>query len=218
MADREAGGENFNRAFVGEKLIGLSHFDITPKELQQFLASNSGGSPGDDKDGIMAGLRQDGLKNVKADRRFFADSCDQYLAARKEPFPARLKADDMIKQRYAEAVKKRFWMSAMVLNSGGLTVREARGLALLRLAQTAVGLERFRAASGKGYPDDLAELTPKFLASVPQDPFDGQPLRYAKSGNGYSLNSIGPAGAAPNLLKALMITVSNPPKSGSAGP
>ena len=35
MADREASGESFNRAFVGEKLDGLADFDMPPEKLQR---------------------------------------------------------------------------------------------------------------------------------------------------------------------------------------
>ncbi|MBI1840934.1 MAG: hypothetical protein HYR88_08810, partial [Verrucomicrobia bacterium] len=42
------------------------------------------------------------------------------------------------------------------------------------------------------YPAALAELAPALLASPPQDPFDGQPLRYALKAGGYLLYSIGP--------------------------
>ena len=35
MADREAGGENFNRALLGEMVEGLAHFDMSPEELQK---------------------------------------------------------------------------------------------------------------------------------------------------------------------------------------
>ena len=101
---------------------------------------------------------------------------------------------------------------------GGATSREAQDLAHLRLAQTAVALEQFRAAGGNRYPDNLAELSPKFLAAVPEDPFDGQPLRYAKSGNGYTLHSIGPPGANEATLKGLTFTVFDPPKPASAAP
>ncbi|MDX9911262.1 MAG: hypothetical protein RBS39_05480 [Phycisphaerales bacterium] len=41
----------------------------------------------------------------------------------------------------------------------------------------AIALELYRREHGS-YPTTLADLTPRFLPSVPRDPFDGQPLRY----------------------------------------
>jgi hypothetical protein len=210
MADREASGESFNRAFVGEELIGLASFDISPEKLQQAL----GNSPNDTN-----GLPKIGLKNLKADRQFFAATWDQVFAARKEPFPARLEADNIFGQRASEAKRHQYILTMLLLPAlGKTTMLEAQDLAKLRLAQTAVALEQFRAASGNRYPDALAELSPKFLEAVPADPFDGQPLRYTKSGNGYTLQSIGPPGANEGQQKSLVFTVSNPPKPAPAAP
>ena len=191
MADREASGESFNRAFVGEELNGLANFDMPPEELQKALKS----SPNDTNE-LIASLQKNGLKNLKAERQFFAASWDQVFAARTEPFPARLKADDIFGQRASEAKRRQFPFTMLLLPALGKTTSlEAQDLARLRLAQTAVALEQFRAANGNRYPDALTELSPKFLASVPADPIDGQALRYTKSGNGYTLHSIGPPGA-----------------------
>jgi hypothetical protein len=71
-------------------------------------------------------------------------------------------------------------------------IREARGLADIRLMQTAIALEQSRSTKGGKYADKLAALSPEFLATVPADPFDGQPLRYRKTATGYQLYSIGP--------------------------
>jgi hypothetical protein len=63
-----------------------------------------------------------------------------------------------------------------------------------QLVLTAIALERFRKAHGH-LPDRLASLTPAFLASVPCDPMDGQPLRYRQKGEGsFMLYSVGADG------------------------
>ena len=43
-------------------------------------------------------------------------------------------------------------------------------------------------------PKSLEELTPGYLTEVPPDPFDGEPLRYARTDEGYVLYSIGEDG------------------------
>jgi hypothetical protein len=218
MADLEASGESLNRAFVGEMVAGLHYFDMSPEQLQKTMASFGTNLP-NDTDGVIAKLQKNVLKNAKADRQFFAATWDQEFAARKEPFPSRLKAGDFFAQRVSEAKTKQFLITTMFLPAlGKTTLREGEALAQLRLAQTAAALERFRAAGGDHYPNDLAELSPKFLASVPEDPFNGQPLRYTKSGNGYALRSIGPPDASDAKLKSLTFTVTNPPKPAAAEP
>jgi hypothetical protein len=71
--------------------------------------------------------------------------------------------------------------------------REATALARLRAAQVAVAVERFRVTIGR-IPTALSELVPQFLASVPVDPFDGNPVRYRQLQKGYVVYSIGADG------------------------
>jgi hypothetical protein len=61
----------------------------------------------------------------------------------------------------------------------------------LRCAVAAVAAERYRRARGS-WPDSPAALVPDYLRAVPLDPFDGQPLRYRKVGDGIVVYSIGP--------------------------
>lgn len=41
------------------------------------------------------------------------------------------------------------------------------------------------------YPDSLDELAPKYIAKVPNDLFNGQPLKYERVGEGYRFYSVG---------------------------
>ena len=57
----------------------------------------------------------------------------------------------------------------------------------------ALAVERFQLENGR-LPNDLRELVPGFLTSVPGDPFDGAPLRYKPLLKGYVVYSVGPDG------------------------
>ena len=59
----------------------------------------------------------------------------------------------------------------------------------LRLLRVRVALERHRLDHGV-WPDDLGELVPAYLDSLPLDPFDGRPLRYDRAKR--VIYSIGP--------------------------
>jgi hypothetical protein len=81
-----------------------------------------------------------------------------------------------------------FLMSEMLTNSidrfPALHVR-------LDLAEVACALERFHLAREK-YPEALTELEPKFIARVPKDFMDGQPLRYRRVENrAFKVYSVG---------------------------
>lgn len=73
-----------------------------------------------------------------------------------------------------------------------------------RIATTALALHRYRLAHGC-WPRQLADLTPSYLSAVPQDPFDGHPLRYRiDEADRFLLYSIGPDGQDQGgLAKAL---------------
>ncbi len=76
---------------------------------------------------------------------------------------------------------------------GDLSERCHKAQGLLRCAAVGTALERYRLANHR-WPDKLGELAPKYLAAVPDDPFDGQPLRYARHKDGVIVYSVGPDG------------------------
>lgn len=61
----------------------------------------------------------------------------------------------------------------------------------LSCAFAGIACERFRLKHGR-WPRDLAELCPEFLATVPLDPFSGEPLRYRTLDDGVAVHSVGP--------------------------
>jgi type II secretory pathway pseudopilin PulG len=67
---------------------------------------------------------------------------------------------------------------------------EAECSARVRLATTALAIERFRLAQGR-LPENLNGLTPQFLSAVPSDPFDGASLRYHRLAKSYVIYSVG---------------------------
>jgi hypothetical protein len=82
-----------------------------------------------------------------------------------------------------------------------------RSVAETRCAVVGIACERFRLKRGR-WPAALAELCPEFLASVPLDPFDGQPLRFAKQDDGVVVHSVGKTPAAagrPGLPEGIQI-------------
>jgi hypothetical protein len=59
-----------------------------------------------------------------------------------------------------------------------------------QIEKLALALAVFKADSGR-YPAQLADLVPKYLAAVPDDPFSGRGLVYRRAANGYLLYSVG---------------------------
>jgi hypothetical protein len=72
-------------------------------------------------------------------------------------------------------------------------------LSELGAAELAVALRRFRLDRGV-YPDDPSVLVPRYLASLPIDPYTGRPPVYARQGAGFTLR---PTGRDPELSRRL---------------
>ncbi len=67
---------------------------------------------------------------------------------------------------------------------------EGRTIQRMRNLELALALAAYRVDRGE-YPDSLEPLAPKYIAEVPNDLFTGQPLKYAKTAEGYLLYSVG---------------------------
>ena len=67
----------------------------------------------------------------------------------------------------------------------------ACGQASVDLARTAIALERCRLAHGE-CPESLDALAPQFIAKLPHDVINGQPLHYRRTSDGqFVLYSVG---------------------------
>ncbi len=72
----------------------------------------------------------------------------------------------------------------------GSVEANTRHQAELRSMIAACAVERYRLARGE-WPQDLASLVPTYLKEVPQDPFDGKPLRFRRTSDGVVLYCLG---------------------------
>jgi len=63
--------------------------------------------------------------------------------------------------------------------------------ARLRAAETAIACERFSRDHEGQMPEKLADLVPSYVTAVPEDPFDGNPLRFKRLSDSYVIYSIG---------------------------
>ncbi len=71
--------------------------------------------------------------------------------------------------------------------------KEVETISRVRIAMAALAVERFRLAHGQ-LPENLNEPVPQFLSRMPEDPYDGQPLRYDRLPKGYVIYSVGADG------------------------
>jgi hypothetical protein len=132
-------------------------------------------------------LRASGF--FERDLAFFFSTMDEAIALSRLPAPAMLQLSNTF--NISEITKRRFYiMSGMLLPSMSKSaVAAARGEASAKLPAIALAIEAFRATHNR-LPENLDELIPEFLPSVPTDPFDGKPMSYRTLPSGYIIYSI----------------------------
>lgn len=120
----------------------------------------------------------------------FLDLMQEYIEAVRLPASERLRSFRRIETR-CETLPRSYAITHNIVPSmTTLASVDLVSQARLLTAQTAVAVERYRIATGR-LPVDLSDLVPAYLDIVPEDPFDGRPLRYKTLRAGYLLYSIG---------------------------
>ncbi len=190
MEAADARGEIIGRALAGERVIGLAAIADPPQLGRGLMAPDLKMSP-ERRRQISARLTSG--QPLGPERAFFEKAFGKIVAARQKPFPQRLESDSLGGDLVREADEQGlFALDLLLPNLGRRTSLEARCLAQLRVACAALALERFRAAHQGHYPENLYELTPDFLTSIPVDPFDGNPMCYHSDGNSFTITTLSP--------------------------
>lgn len=76
------------------------------------------------------------------------------------------------------------------LNWVHVVIDEPWCLVRLRIVAAVLAIERYRLKKGD-WPKTLTDLVPEYLQDVPEDPFDGVPLRYQRLDGGFIVYSVG---------------------------
>ena len=175
----------YRRPLVGERSMAIAAFQASPggnvaRNLEQSGAGQTGAT--------MKYWKSPGFQQ---DFDFMLDYFSNLLAITDLPFPQSLDTPTDVKVETAK--EKNFMLSSMLLPAlTNVYIKAAEAAARIRVAQSALAVERFRLKHANALPGSLSELSPTFLETVLADPFDGQPLRYQKlPTRGYVIYSIG---------------------------
>jgi hypothetical protein len=120
----------------------------------------------------------------------YADLAADQLAALRRPLNERIEAAAQVSARIQEVVQQDRLLREFAPNGGRFIVEDVANAARLMVARTALAVERYRLEAGE-LPARLDDLVPAFLEQVPQDPFDGKPVRYITQPRRYVVYSIG---------------------------
>jgi hypothetical protein len=130
-------------------------------------------------------------------------SFDAALAVARERWPEKQYAEQKLARQYGvdlrrPAVRREYLGGRIGLSLPALAVwtldrdlpRAGADLAYRRTASATIAVERFRRAHAGALPPSLDSLVPAYLPSVPQDPFDGKPLKFRTSADSYVVYSV----------------------------
>ena len=139
----------------------------------------------------MALYRMTGFLDI--DYLNFLSVLSDYINAWRQPLPARLGGEEVFINRIGDLPRWHLLSRTLLPTLGHALIRDTMHCAYLLSADATLSVERYRLANGR-LPDLLGDLVPKFLDTVPSDPFTGQPLHYQKLATGYTVYSVGEDG------------------------
>ncbi|MBN9689572.1 MAG: hypothetical protein J0M24_04980 [Verrucomicrobia bacterium] len=128
---------------------------------------------------------------LRTDYGVLVENWDERRLAAQLEYPQRLAKEAKLKAELEDRFRSSYLPAARYFTSADHEGR-AQSVALRRAAVTACAVERYRLQHASKLPTQLEQLVPEFLPTVPLDPFDGRPLRYVPSREGYVLYSVGP--------------------------
>ena len=184
---------NFASGMEGEKLCAIDAFEKQRLTREMKNADDSSGKTVI----ITNSLRWSPTAYFYRNQLAFAEMHRKFIVPLVD-FTNRIVAPAALRHAEAEAAKelKGFPLyqaqASMVYPAiAGSVKKFAHVQTELDLTRTACALERFRLAHGT-YPESLAALAPQFIAAVPNDIINGQPLRYRRTDDGkFLLYSVG---------------------------
>ena len=181
------------RAALHKVFEGIERGEISVAELEGLTR----GGPPEVADRLKDTLISLWRMDTREDHALFLSLMTQYVKAAQLPMHEQAAAEEKIEQevRTQVAVNNLPGTTALItrlllpaVSRMGVVFR--REHAYLRCMVVALAAERYRREK-KTWPDNIDQLCPQFLASVPFDPFDGKPLRYRRVQDGVVIYSVG---------------------------
>lgn len=169
------------RAFAGHRCMALAFFE-KPQAVDRRLFGKLPPAA------LLEVYRALGLSAREG--TIFLDYMDECLRITRLPTwqrPGAVEAVDAAVRGRRGVFLREITQTAMMIR------REVQSMALVEVAVTALAAERHRLGRGR-LPDAVDQLVPGYLAAVPEDPFDGAPLRYRRTERGFVVYSVGEDG------------------------
>ena len=178
------------KALIADRAMYIPYFRMNFAEMQRFGESDTNDEwtiPPKSTQWTFLGA----TGFFERDLLFYLRAMETSISLASLSPPKSLLMTNVAARTSAKAKSGFYIFSGMFLPAlGKVSVKEAYSFALIRLTQIALALEQFREKNGE-LPETLNSLSPLFQMSIPEDPFDGKPLRYKRLEKGYVIYSVG---------------------------
>ncbi len=183
------------RAMIGERASAIPIFRLNLSEAQSYEGSEPFGGTKTKKPLSSRPSPFVWLTGFfERDLNFYLEAMNTNVALASLLPPENLVATNVERELTQTAERKYYLYSPLFMPAlARIFIKNTTVLARLRLVETASFLERFRVQRGH-LPENLTELTPQFLKSIPVDPFNGKPICYRRLENGYVMYSVDQGG------------------------
>ena len=180
------------KGLAGERCLGISIFQSTPRQIAQILNNGGSSTPSFGPEALYTLRNLFGITG--RDFVFYNDMLAQWMEiSRLQPPDSILKARE-VSARMKAKISWMTTLSRQLLPAlERVMEKTADSDARLRLTRAAIFVEQYRALHSM-LPVNLLEAAPEVSTTALVDPFDGQRLRYRKLGppaQGYILYSVG---------------------------
>jgi len=181
--------QGLTRAFVGERYIGIDIFQgIGTGRIAYGEIFNSGNGAIPRISLLVRLYKAAGL--LELDEMSYLDLMERYVNTTRLPPPECIAASHAVNAKAGHVSQLHVLCHELLPALDNVVIKEGRRAAIVRDMESAVAIERYRLTNGN-LPSQLSDLVPTFLPAVPNDPFDGKPLRYKMLTKGYVVYSVG---------------------------
>jgi hypothetical protein len=175
-AAESAGREGFFRALVGERVCGISFFAMTFKDMAQLGPPGFPEGPAGLEALTFQLYRASGIRH--RDFSLYLETMEHFISSAARSSPESLAEFELAERQFNEELRSGLNQFAvlsrmLLVPMGKASLKAANSAALLRCAQIALGMERFRNEHSQNFPATLDELAPTYLYKLPADPYDG---------------------------------------------
>lgn len=178
------------RAVLHGVFSAVERGEVSLKELEGFTSPAAHSEPRDWLKNTAVSLWR---MDTQADNELFLSLMTRHIKVVQLPPHEQAALEKKFEQDIRALPKRAMITRLLLIAASKMGESFRRKHAMLRSTITALAAERYR-CDKKAWPDNVDKLCPRYLASVPLDPYDGKALRYRRLKDGVVVYSIGQDG------------------------